>query len=38
MQLKLDAIASALLADRGQGLGIETNGELEDAVGLHEEL
>jgi low affinity Fe/Cu permease len=38
MQLKLDAIASALLADRGTGPGIGTKNELEDAVGLHEEL
>lgn len=38
MQLKLDAIASALLADRGRGPGVETKGELEEAVRLHEEL
>jgi low affinity Fe/Cu permease len=38
MQLKLDAIASALLEDRGHGPGGETKTELEDAVRLHEEL
>jgi low affinity Fe/Cu permease len=38
MQLKLDAIASALLADRGHGPGAEVKTELEEAVRLHEEL
>jgi low affinity Fe/Cu permease len=38
MQLKLDAIASALLEDRGRGPDAETKRELEDAVRLHEEL
>ena len=38
MQLKLDAIASALLEDRGHGPGVGTKNELEDAVRLHEEL
>lgn len=38
MQLKLDAIASALLEDRGGGPDAETKRELEDAVRLHEEL
>jgi low affinity Fe/Cu permease len=38
MQLKLDAIASALLEDRGGGRRHETKAELEDAVRLHEEL
>jgi hypothetical protein len=38
MQLKLDAIASALLEDRGQGPDGETKADLEEAVRLHEEL
>ncbi len=38
MQLKLDAIASALLEDRGSGPGAEVKEELEEAVRLHEEL
>jgi low affinity Fe/Cu permease len=38
MQLKLDAIASALLEDRGRGPDTETRKELEEAVRLHEEL
>jgi low affinity Fe/Cu permease len=38
MQLKLDAIVSALLEDRGVGPDAETKRELEDAVRLHEEL
>jgi low affinity Fe/Cu permease len=38
MQLKLDAIAGALLEDRGKGPDAETKKELEDAVRLHEEL
>src|SRR6201995_3180282 len=38
MQLKLDAIASALLEDRGAGPDHETRQELEGAVRLHEEL
>jgi Predicted small integral membrane protein len=38
MQLKLDAIASALLEDRGHGPAGETKTELEEAVRLHEEL
>lgn len=38
MQLKLDAIAAALLAQRGVSLGGEARSELEDAVRLHEEL
>jgi low affinity Fe/Cu permease len=38
MQLKLDAIASALLEDRGHGAGAGTKADLEDAVRLHEEL
>jgi len=38
MQLKLDAIASALLEDRGHGPGGETKADLEEAVRLHEEL
>jgi low affinity Fe/Cu permease len=38
MQLKLDAIAGALLEDRGKGPDAETKRELEDAVRLHEEL
>lgn len=38
MQLKLDAIASALLEDRGTGPDAETKEELEEAVRLHEEL
>jgi low affinity Fe/Cu permease len=38
MQLKLDAIASALLEDRGRGPDAETRQELEEAVRLHEEL
>jgi low affinity Fe/Cu permease len=38
MQLKLDAIASALLEDRGHGPGGKTKAELEEAVRLHEEL
>jgi hypothetical protein len=38
MQLKLDAIASALLEDRGRGPRGETKVELEDAVRLHEEI
>lgn len=38
MQLKLDAIASALLEDRGRGPALETKTKLEEAVRLHEEL
>jgi low affinity Fe/Cu permease len=38
MQLKLDAIAFALLEDRGAGPDSEARKELEEAVGLHEEL
>lgn len=38
MQLKLDAIASALLEDRGHGPAVETKTKLEEAVRLHEEL
>ena len=38
MQLKLDAIASALLEDRGKGPDANTKQELKDAVRLHEEL
>lgn len=38
MQLKLDAIATALLEDRGQGPGADAKADLEDAVRLHEEL
>lgn len=38
MQLKLDAIAAALLEDRGHGLDRKTKAELEEAVRLHEEL
>lgn len=38
MQLKLDAIASALLEDRGQGPALETKTKLAEAVRLHEEL
>jgi hypothetical protein len=38
MQLKLDAIASALLEDRGHGPGGDTKADLEEAVRLHEEL
>ncbi len=38
MQLKLDAIASALLEVRGSGPDAETREELEEAVRLHEEL
>ena len=37
MQLKLDAIASALLADRRAGPGVEAKIELEDSV-AHEEI
>jgi low affinity Fe/Cu permease len=38
MQLKLDAIAGALLDDRAGELPAEAKAELEEAVGLHEEL
>jgi low affinity Fe/Cu permease len=38
MQLKLDAIASALLEDRGSGPDAESRQDLEEAVRLHEEL
>jgi low affinity Fe/Cu permease len=38
MQLKLDAIAAALLEDRGRGPDTETREGLEEAVRLHEEL
>lgn len=38
MQLKLDAIASALLEDRGHGPAVETKTKLEEAVRLREEL
>ena len=38
MQLKLDAIAAALLVVRGDDLDTETRSDLEDAVRLHEEL
>ncbi len=38
MQLKLDAIAAAMLEDRGEGPDRETKAELEEAVRLHEEL
>ncbi len=38
MQLKLDAIASALLVEHGHDLDHRTRSELEDAVHLHEEL
>jgi low affinity Fe/Cu permease len=38
MQLKLDAIAAALLEDRGSGPGQEAKAELEEAVRLHEEI
>ncbi len=38
MQLKLDAIAAALLEDRGPRLGDEAKVDLEEAVRLHEEL
>jgi TRAP-type mannitol/chloroaromatic compound transport system permease large subunit len=38
MQLKLDAIAAALLEDRGHGPRGEAKAELEEAVRLHEEL
>ena len=38
MQLKLDAIASALLEDRGTGPAAETKADLEGAVRLHEDL
>src|SRR6201996_8875324 len=38
MQLKLDAIAAALLEDRGHGHDADTKADLEDAVRLHEEL
>jgi len=39
MQLKLDAIAAALLdKERGGGIGRDTHAELEDAVRLHEEI
>jgi low affinity Fe/Cu permease len=38
MQLKLDAIAAALLVVRGDDLDTETRSDLEGAVRLHEEL
>lgn len=38
MQLKLDAILAAMLADESSGLDAEARGELDDAVRLHEEL
>jgi low affinity Fe/Cu permease len=38
MQLKLDAIAAALLEERGPRLGGEAKADLEEAVRLHEEL
>jgi low affinity Fe/Cu permease len=38
MQLKLDAIAAALLEERGERLDPETKAELEEAVRLHEEI
>ncbi|HEV7614898.1 MAG TPA: low affinity iron permease family protein [Solirubrobacterales bacterium] len=38
MQLKLDAIAAALLEDRGKDLDDEAKAGLEDAVRLHEEI
>jgi low affinity Fe/Cu permease len=38
MQLKLDAIVTALMEDRGVGPDAETRKGLEDAVRLHEEL
>jgi low affinity Fe/Cu permease len=38
MQLKLDAIAAALLEERGERLDAETKTTLEDAVRLHEEI
>jgi low affinity Fe/Cu permease len=38
MRLKLDAIASALLEDRGSGPDAESRQDLEEAVRLHEEL
>lgn len=38
MQLKLDAIANALLEDQGRGSGPDSRAALERAVRLHEEL
>jgi low affinity Fe/Cu permease len=38
MQLKLDAIAAALLEDRENGPGPEAKADLEEAVRLHEEI
>jgi low affinity Fe/Cu permease len=38
MQLKLDAIAGALLDERAGELAPEAQADLEEAVGLHEEL
>jgi low affinity Fe/Cu permease len=38
MQLKLDAIAGALLDDRAGELAPAARTELEEAVGLHEEI
>jgi hypothetical protein len=38
MQLKLDAIAAALLDDRGRNLDDEAKAGLADAVRLHEEI
>jgi low affinity Fe/Cu permease len=38
LQLKLDAIASALLEDRGSGPDADSRRDLEEAVRLHEEL
>lgn len=38
MQLKLDAIAAALLDDRAGELAPAAKTDLEEAVGLHEEL
>jgi low affinity Fe/Cu permease len=38
MQLKLDAIAAAMLRDSSSGLDTAARSDLEDAVRLHEEL
>lgn len=38
MPLKLDAIAAALLDERGDHLDAETKSDLEEAVRLHEEM
>lgn len=38
MQLKLDAIATALLEDQGRGSSQDSRTALEKAVRLHEEI